>query len=146
MLRAAVSSVMVLQVTSNTKVDALCQLSAQTQSNKQTNGQVPWPEADGTRGQNGLVVLMVMQREEEGREKLKQTDPLWPGRQASKHVASQSSKEDPPPRPSHLQVDGEKTLLLNAGLFSGAPSTHGKAWRKGFIIPDSSYCCRLQFP
>lgn len=84
---------------------------------------------------------MIMQRRKrEGRRnKNRQTRSGQAGRQASKHVASQSLKEDPPPRPSHLQVEGEKMLLLNAGLFSGTsfiqPSPHATVFRKQFIIP-----------
>ncbi len=94
------------------------------QTNKQTNGQVPRPKQTGQEARMGLLVLMVMQcRRREGRRNKRQTDQVWPGRQASKHVASQSLKEDPPPRPSHLQVEGEKRMLLNAGLFSGTPGS-----------------------
>lgn len=93
-------------------------------------------KADRTRSQNGLAGVddhAEQKKRKEGEIK-KQTDQVWPGRQASKHVASQSLKEDPPPRPSHLQVEGEKTLLLSAGLFSGTTykpsSSHSKLLRK----------------
>lgn len=84
-------------------------------------------KADRTRSQNGLAGVddhaeQKKRQKEGGNKKNKnKTDQVWPGKQASKHVAPQSLKEDPPPRPSHLQVEEEKTLLISAGFFSGTP-------------------------
>ena len=73
-------------------------------------------KADRTQSQNGLA--SVGDHAEQKKE-LKRTDRPGLARQAGKQACSLSELEDPPPRPSHLQVEEERTLLLSAWLFSG---------------------------
>lgn len=68
-------------------------------------------------------MLMIMHRRKEKQKEIKFTHTKKTSglaRQASKQTCSLSELEGgPPPRPSHLQVEGEKTILLSAWLFSG---------------------------
>lgn len=90
---------------------------------KQTNKQTKWPgtktKADRTRRHNGLTGFDDHAEQKKRKEEFKKRPGL--ARQAGMQACSLSELKDPPPRSSHLQVEGEKTLLLNAGLFSGTP-------------------------
>lgn len=69
-----------------------------------------------------MLMIMHRRKEKAKRNKIHTHKKKTPGlaRQASKQTCSLSELEGgPPPRPSHLQVEGEKTILLSAWLFSG---------------------------
>lgn len=94
--------------------------------NNHTKGQVPRPRQTGQEARMGLLVFMIMQSRREGRREKKHRPGL--ARQAGKQACSLSELEGrpppPPPRPLHLQVEGEKMILLIVGSFSGTHGVH----------------------